>query len=312
MNNVKISIVIAVYNIEEYIMDCILSVTSQNFEDYEVILVDDGSTDNSGDICETCADDRISVYHKENGGLSDARNYGLSKAHGEYVLFVDGDDKIFPDTCEHFYNVAKQTDADIVIGEAQLSNPIASMERYERIARETFVMNKAYTGKEYLSGCLEKGALRVDAWRHFYRREFLTDNKLYFQKGIAHEDEEFTPRALLSADKVALTDTKIYYYNNDRAGSIMNSVNPKKIMDKVSIYDKLFKYYQAVTPRKLRRLLEDDLSWKYMDCYVAYTQQKLGNYSFNRFLPLRLAWHSKRRIKAIVFAISPKLYKKIF
>lgn len=312
MKNVKISIVIAVYNIEEYIKDCILSVTSQNFEDYEVILVDDGSTDNSGDICESYAGAHVFVYHKENGGLSDARNYGLAKAQGEYVLFVDGDDKIFPDTCKHFYEVAKKTGADVVIGEAQLSNPIAAMERYERIARESFVMHKAYTGKEYLRGCLEGGALRVDAWRHFYRRAFLLDNKLYFQKGIAHEDEEFTPRVLLKADRIALTDAKIYYYNNDRAGSIMNSVNPKKIKDKLLIYDKLFNYYQTVTPRKLRRLLEDDLSWKYMDCHVAYAQLGLEDYHFRRFFPLRLAWHPKRRVKAMIFAISPTLYRKIF
>lgn len=112
-----ISVIVPIYNIEKYIEKCIASISSQTYKNLEIILIDDGSTDSSGSICDTLAknDPRIKVIHKKNGGLSDARNAGLEVAEGEYFSFIDGDDFITPDTLEKLYNAAVSTDSEISV-----------------------------------------------------------------------------------------------------------------------------------------------------------------------------------------------------
>lgn len=311
MKEPEISVIIAVYNIEDYIEKCIESVVFQNFDNLQIILCDDGSTDKSGQICDKYAEkfENITVIHKKNGGLSDARNRGIKEARGKYVMFVDGDDLLLPNALKALFENAQQEDADIVIGQAQLAKKSRSMERFERIARESFEKHRFYSGKEYLEGCLKGGALRVEVWRNLYKREFLSKNALFFKKGISHEDEEFTPRALLAAKRVVLTDEVIYYYNNDRENSITNEINPKKAADKAEIYGSLLKIFKETRPRKLRRLLEDDIAWKYMDLSKMTLPQ---NFKIKRLLPLFCAYGLKRRIKAALFAVSPKIYAKYF
>ena len=143
-----------------------------------------------------------------------------------------------------------------------------------------------------------------------FRRDFLVRNDLYFEYGILHEDEEFTPRALLKAERVVLTDYVYYHYDNSRSDSIMNStaLNAKKIADRVKIYDGLRKLYKTVKPRKLRRLLEDDLSWKYIDCYCASEPKSRKKLGVKRLVVLKCAYKARRRAKALVFALAPNRY----
>ncbi len=115
-SNSLISVLVAVYNIKEYVEDCIKSICDQSYTELEIIIIDDGSTDGSERVCDRLAetDDRIAVYHKSNGGLVSARKYAMERAHGEYLLTVDGDDCIKPDMIEHMYMRIKETDADVV------------------------------------------------------------------------------------------------------------------------------------------------------------------------------------------------------
>ena len=115
VNNELISIVVPVYNVEKYIEKCVNSITNQVYNNLEIILVNDGSTDNSGKLCDSLSklDDRIKVYHKENGGLSDARNYGVERANGKYIGFVDSDDFIDSDMYKTLYDVIKRENADV-------------------------------------------------------------------------------------------------------------------------------------------------------------------------------------------------------
>lgn len=110
-----ISVIIPVYNVELYVKDCLDSVSAQTYTNLEIIVVDDGATDRSGEICEECAknDRRMVVYHKQNGGLPDARNYGIDRCHGEYILFIDSDDLIAPDYVEYMYSGVRDTGADV-------------------------------------------------------------------------------------------------------------------------------------------------------------------------------------------------------
>ena len=310
--DVQISIIVPIYKVEKYLVRCVESLIAQDFLSLEIILIDDGSPDRCGEICDNYAkkDARITAYHKPNGGLSDARNYGLERAHGEYVLFVDSDDYLEPQACANLWKEARAGFADIIISKMALEKPSEGMARFEKVAEDRFQYHRIYSGPAYLMGCLEGGALRVEVIRTMFRRDFLVRNDLYFEYGILHEDEEFTPRALLKAERVVLTDYVYYHYDNSRSDSIMNStaLNAKKIADRVKIYDGLRKLYKTVKPRKLRRLLEDDLSWKYIDCYCASEPKSRKKLGVKRLVVLKCAYKARRRAKALVFALAPNRY----
>ena len=310
--DVQISIIVPIYKVEKYLVRCVESLMAQDFSSLEIILVEDGSPDRCGEICDNYAkkDTRITAYHKPNGGLSDARNYGLERAHGEYVLFVDSDDYLEPQACANLWKEARAGFADIIISKMALEKPSEGMARFEKVAEDRFQYHRIYSGPAYLMGCLEGGALRVEVIRAMFRRDFLVRNDLYFEYGILHEDEEFTPRALLKAERVVLTDCVYYHYDNSRGDSIMNSIalNEKKITDRVKIYDALRKLYKTVKPRKLRRLLEDDLSWKYIDCYCASEPKSRKKLGVKRTVVLKCAYKARRRAKALAFALAPNRY----
>ena len=310
--DVQISIIVPIYKVEKYLVRCVESLMAQDFSSLEIILVEDGSPDRCGEICDNYAkkDTRITAYHKPNGGLSDARNYGLERAHGEYVLFVDSDDYLEPGACASLWKEARAGFADIIFSKMALEKPSVGMARFEKVAEDRFQYHRIYSGPAYLMGCLEGDALRVEVIRAMFRRDFLVRNDLYFEYGILHEDEEFTPRALLKAERVVLTDCVYYHYDNSRGDSIMNStaLNEKKITDRVKIYDALRKLYKTVKPRKLRRLLEDDLSWKYIDCYCASEPKSRKKLGVKRTVVLKCAYKARRRAKALAFALAPNRY----
>ena len=196
--DVQISIIVPIYKVEKYLVRCVESLIAQDFLSLEIILIDDGSPDRCGEICDNYAkkDARIIAYHKPNGGLSDARNYGLERAHGEYVLFVDSDDYLEPQACANLWKEARAGFADIIISKMALEKPSEGMARFEKVAEERFQYHRIYSGPAYLMGCLEGGALRVEVIRTMFRRDFLVRNDLYFEYGILHEDEDSSKEIL--------------------------------------------------------------------------------------------------------------------
>lgn len=310
-----LSVVIPVYNIRDYVERCVRSVLAQPDVPLEVLIVDDGSTDDSGAVCDALAaeDSRVTVFHKPNGGLSDARNYGLCHAQGEYILFMDGDDWLTENVCPGLLQMALQTRADVVIGKVHFLREEPVMTRWEEAVEETFTFHTVYTGKEYLLKCLQTGGLRVEVGRHLYRTDFLRTNGLQFCKGILHEDEEFTPRVLLQAQRVVLTGQEIYYYDNCRAGSITHAegLSTRRVRDRLRIYDSLAEIYRTVTPRALRRRLQDDLCWKYLDCAARFDCRTLPGYRPQRLRMLQFACTPRRRAKAALFALSPELFRRV-
>lgn len=315
MEEKLISIIVPVYNIRAYLPRCVESVLAKQETPLELLLIDDGSTDGSGALCDELAekDERVAVYHKPNGGLSDARNYGLARAKGEYLLFLDGDDALVEGACASLMQDARKTQADIVVGKVHFVEPDSIMEQWEeRLARDA-KLHTVYTGKEYLMISLCSSDLRVEVGRHLYRTAFLRENGLEFQKGILHEDEEFTPRALLAAQCLVMTDQVVYHYENRRPGSIMNSdaLSARRAADKLRICEELGQIYAQVTPRKLRRRLQDNLCWKYLDCEVRFDCTTLPGYHPQRWKMLCYAYTSRRRAKALLFALSPRLFRAL-
>lgn len=221
----RLSIIIPVYNVEKYVEKCIRSCENQDIpkEDYEVIVVNDGSLDGSLAIVERVAKDysNIKVISQENGGLSAARNTGMQSASGEYYMFVDSDDWIAENCLGKLSKKLKEENPDaLAICAADIING-------EPKRRLSYPDESPIAGRDLL-----KKGVSPNAPFSIWRASFFKDNDLEFYEGIFHEDSEFTPRAYYLAEKVSFTNDIIYYvYQNPT--SITRSVNPKKAFDLV-------------------------------------------------------------------------------
>lgn len=228
----KISVIIPVYNVEAHLPKCVESVIHQTYSNLEIILVNDGSTDDSGAICDSYAkkDARIRVIHKKNGGLSDARNCGIAEAKGEYLAFVDADDYIAPDMFRIMYERIKQDVSDMAVcsflfvnekGEALVSeneeNPISD----ETVDRVGAVRKLEYVKKWYFSV----------AWNKLYSRCLFDDIK--FPQGRFHEDEYIAHIIYHKCQKVSFISDTLYFYVQ-REGSITDTISLKHHLDEAN------------------------------------------------------------------------------
>lgn len=226
-DRIRISVIVPVYKVESYLERCVRSLTEQTAEagTFEILLIDDGSPDRCGELCEDYAQTypMVKAFHKENGGLSSARNYGVDHASGEWIVFVDSDDYVDNHLCGRLMKEAeKHPELDVMayngIEETQGETaPVRSKVRPDIIV----------SGKDYLLYHEKTRSLGVEAWLYAYRRSFLQQENLRFQEGILHEDVEFTPRAMLRAKKVLELDENFYHYIV-REESISTSKNMEK------------------------------------------------------------------------------------
>ncbi len=205
----KISVIIPVYNVENYIRKCVDSVLGQTYQNLEIILVDDGATDLSGKICDEYAkkDNRVIVIHKENGGLSDARNAGLEIATGDYIGFVDSDDWIEPDMYERLYKLCRDNELDIVA--ARFCETVMGVDKETAFTGEFLELD----GIELLGLNIFGDAPYVvtnSVWDRLYRRELL--DGISFPVGRKYEDICFTTQVFLRAKRCGYLDAKVYHY----------------------------------------------------------------------------------------------------
>lgn len=224
----EVSIIVPVYNIEPYLTDCVESLIGQSFADIEIVLVDDGSTDSSGYLCDSLAarDPRILTIHKSNGGLSSARNAGIRVASGRYVTFVDGDDWVDLGMIEGMLDVAHSTGAGIVIaGFRRVHNHGAAAHTHPRGFRIELM-----TPREALSELVmgDQRVTMVIACAKLYERSYW--QQIEFPLGRLHEDEYAAHRVFAVAGLVARTAWAPYYYRQ-RPGSIMDSRGPRSRRD---------------------------------------------------------------------------------
>ena len=223
-----ISIIIPIYNVETYLAECLDSIYRLNIKDMEVILIDDGSTDESYKIARTYAEkylDKTILIQKENGGLSSVRNFGIHIARKKYIAFIDSDDFI---DCEKFEKLLKEgseKDLDVIAGNLMYYK---DGKTGEPLFRSEHIRNYGVvTGTEFFHNSFEKPkCFREEVVASFYKTDFLRKNNLFFTEGILHEDSEFTPKVLLKAEKIEYLDYPFYYYRQ-RSGSIMSKVTEK-------------------------------------------------------------------------------------
>lgn len=223
INKPKVSAIIPVYNTEAYVEEAVRSVMNQTLKDIEIIIVDDGSTDNSFSIIRKLArdDDRITFFSQTNQGLSNARNNGMKIALGEYIHFMDSDDLLAPETFERCYQACTTHDLDFVFFDADSfseRDDISLDFTYHRTY--LFEEKSVYSGKEMLDKMLDKKIYRASACLNFIKRDFIKQSQLSFYPGILHEDELFTSELYLYAKRGACIHA-IFYYRRLRGGSIM-------------------------------------------------------------------------------------------
>lgn len=240
--NLKLSIIVPVYKVEQYLRKCVDSLLNQDLpsEEYEIILVDDGSPDGSPAICDDYAKahDNVRVIHRQNGGLSAARNSGIEVAQGKYVQFVDSDDFLEPDVLKTLVEKMDADNLDVLRFNYQNVNEQYEIFEPNKISKP-FVdyRDEICDGLTFLNERLGYGCY---AWQFMLRREML--DGCVFMEGIYFEDVEWTPRLLLKASRVTSGDLIIYNYLM-RQGSITQSVDEKKkrkvLYDRLSLIDSM-------------------------------------------------------------------------
>ena len=239
----SISVVVAVYNIEDYICECVDSIINQTIQPEEIILVDDGSTDRSSALCDEYAEKNtnIRVIHQKNAGLSAARNTGIEHAQGVWVYFVDGDDILAPDVIESFLAVLTAHEGDVEFIQGRMTWFVDGSNNFK--PDEVYIPDEwTYFAKSQLVMARmleEKGAFRMGI-RGLYRRNFLIQNDLMFVPGLYSEDQEWTPRLFSLDVKMGSNDNPGYLYREGRAGSIVTARKPEQVEVLFTLYQEWF------------------------------------------------------------------------
>jgi glycosyltransferase involved in cell wall biosynthesis len=234
MNKELISVIVPVYNVEKYLANCIESIIHQTYDRLEIILVDDGATDSSGEIADKYAgqDKRIKVLHKKNGGLSDARNAGIKAAKGNFIAFVDSDDWVEPDYINKLFEAAYRTGADITICNYRLVFESGKMKRPKDVIKITRVEQRHKVLKNML---IDGAAYDVVAWNKLYKTKLFTATGILYPKGKINEDNYTTYRLVDAASRVAyIPDSLVNYLQ--RKGSIMDTLEGQAFLENQQEY----------------------------------------------------------------------------
>lgn len=247
MNDPFFSIIVPSYNVEKYLGEAVESVEKQNFSDYEIILVDDGSTDNTGSLCDELANNnsKIRVIHQKNAGLSEARNSGMQIAKGRYFILLDADDKLSNDSMENLQKaIEDQNYPDFVVSRRESFEdgsdevkPCAYTFDIPRLSN--MKMSAIYSEIEEYSDCW------LGAWIFTISKEYFESKGLTFYPGILHEDEEWVPRVFFNTQRIGFNNSLLYQNRTERAGSITATKNIKRIQDKLLIIDLLNKEFNS-------------------------------------------------------------------
>lgn len=261
MDNTILSIVVPVYNVEKYINECIDKFIKEYKDGIEIILVDDGTKDSCGKICEEYAKkySYITVVHKENGGLSSARNVGIKIAKGKYIWCFDSDDYISPNSLELILKELEK-DCDLVALNYKTFTVDDSVQEFVDF-------KKIDLEKEKFHICLlEKSEISFMACRFIVKKNIVVNNNIFFTEGIYHEDEDWTPRMALKVNKFEIIEYPIYNYRVGLDSSIMGMLNEKKVKDKLFITKK---FYELSNSKELTKSEKEFIESRIEHVFIA-------------------------------------------
>lgn len=304
------SIIIPVYNVEQYLRDCLDSVVAQTYPDYEVICVNDGSTDGSLVLLEKYRQryPHITIISQQNKGLSAARNAGIQAAKGDYLFFLDSDDWIEPESLEIL--AEKQEGEDLLWFNGRRVFEDGATEEPDSGIEETLL-----TGWE----CYNKYAL-VSRKFHFvcsvlrlYRREYLLQNNLFFEEGIYHEDNFFTPLACYYAQTVKVIPDCLYIYRI-REGSITQTPKLKRLYDMLAVANKLSAFFIPIKGIDKRQLYRE-ISGEYFGAYMSENIALFGNQDVA--IQKQINWENfkevsiypRHRLIYVLLSLSPHVFR---
>lgn len=242
MDTPLISVIVPVYKVEQYIDRCVQSITDQTYRNLEIILVDDGSPDHCPAMCDAWAakDSRIKVMHKENGGLSDARNAGMAVASGTYMGFVDSDDYIAPEMYQLLYDRITVDGSDIAACGVEMVYEDGTSPR-KLTASGNCVLNKDAA----MEAIIRENWLKQPVWHKLYKTELIRD--ILFPVGKYHEDIFWSYQAIARVQKVSVVDTTCYFYVQ-RSGSIMGERYSIRRLDAIEAKQQRMHYLQREFP----------------------------------------------------------------
>lgn len=315
-----VSVVIPVYNTGKYLEQCVGSVTTQTYANIEILLIDDGSTDDSGNICEQLAlkDNRIKVWHIPNSGLGHARNTGIHYAQGEFILFLDSDDfwaenKGLQKVIHYYYSLP--TPMDFIV--LKFKYFYEKDHVFKTLPDYTF--EKECPKKEKLIELVASGHFPVSACIKFTKRQFLTDEHLFFPEGVTTEDIPWSFESFLKCSDFAVLNEDFYIYRRQVSGSITYSVNEKKFNDLLTITEKHIEQVNTtITDTSLQSVFFSFWAYQYtilMGLYALFSSSSQKNY-FQRLKKyrwiLRYELHPKvkkvnRLLRFIPFSWTSKL-----
>lgn len=313
----EISIIVPVYNVEKYISRCIESIINQSFSSFELILVDDGSPDSCGEICDYYAkkDSRIKVIHKQNEGLSSARNSGIEVAKGEYIAFVDSDDYIHRDMYKNLYDAAIKNKSDIVV--CDYKKVYDSYEIDENIKLKPYE-SKNMTNIEALNKLYESDkGIYIVAWNKLYKKTIF--NELRYNNGRIHEDEFIIHKLLYNSKVITYINLELYYYFQ-RPDSIMGQKGLKSKIDIITAFKERMEFMYINNLHDLTKKSAKVYAYYFFEIY--YNIKKNYNDSKDKLYLLRkdyikvlyivlrsIDYNWKEKMLLVIFVINPYLYE---
>lgn len=299
-----ISIIVPIYNVKNLLERCIRSIEHQTYKNYEVLMIDDGSTDGSGELADSLAQksDKFFCFHKNNGGLSDARNYGIERAKGDYLLFIDSDDVLNSDFCKILIDSSKKYNADIV------STDLIEFNKNEEIAefdskeynKQVKILYDNQILKEYFVP-EEKRIIYHGLCMKIYKKELFDD--IRFDVGRLHEDVFITYKLLDKCKCFVYLNLPYYYYYKKNDNSISNNYKKKNFLDEYDAINEIQKYFEG------KKTIEQELKLFCIYHYLSMINriQKQKDCEINSVIREIRVWI----IKNVVILKKINMYKKI-
>lgn len=303
----RFSIIVPIYNTEKYLDKCIQSILSQTLSDYEVLLIDDCSTDSSLSIACKYQSDCVRVLKNlSNSGLSKTRNKGMEHAKGDYIVFLDSDDYIEQNALYELNKLICENEFPDIIYTGFIEERGTIQKKKYGYASES---NKIYTRYEFLKSELEKRTLYAASCFGVYKRKLIIDNKLFFKPGIYHEDELWTPQVVNKSEFIYLSNLAYYHYIRREDSITKVKDKTRNGMDLLGSCYELTDIFSEMDDQHLKRMMDNHIAMLYMKAMCrGRLYRKDYSKLIDRKFPIRYAALPIDKIKALLFLLSPYLY----
>lgn len=313
MSDIKISIIMPVYKVEEYVAKAIESILAQTFTEYEFLIVDDGTPDKSGEICDAYAkkDARITVIHKENGGAPSARNTAIDLAKGEYVYFLDSDDWAEPDMLSDMYALAEKTKAQLVVCGFYIDTYYGTQHISEKICVDDKVFTDAESFREEAYRYFDRNMLYTP-WNKLYRMDVIRAHKLYFPQTL-WDDFPFNLSYMQQVERVAFSTNAYYHFIRARAESETAAYRAdmyEKREEEQGWMEDLFRGW-GVTNEGTREMVARRYIERMIGCIANVTSSKCTLSGRQRRAEIKKMLHNPRVDEALAVAKPRSMYMKL-